>query len=53
MRKALCIGIDDYPLAPLKGCINDASSISTLLETHGNGSPNFAVRLVTNILTKS
>ncbi len=24
VRRALCIGIDDYPSAPLSGCVNDA-----------------------------
>lgn len=47
MRKALIIGINDYPTSPLSGCVNDATSIATLLETHGDGSPNFSVRLIT------
>jgi hypothetical protein len=48
MRKALVIGINDYPAAPLKGCVNDANSVASMLETHGDGSPNFAVRLITS-----
>lgn len=47
MRKALVVGINDYPSAPLKGCVNDASAIATVLSTHGDGSPNFDVRLLT------
>lgn len=47
MRKALIVGINDYPGAPLSGCVNDAHSVSAVLETHGDGSPNFAVKLVT------
>lgn len=47
MRKALIVGVNDYPGSPLKGCVNDATSIATLLETHGDGSPNFGVRLIT------
>ena len=47
MRKALVIGINAYPSSPLTGCVNDATSIATLLETHGDGSPNFGVRLMT------
>lgn len=47
MRKALIVGINDYPGTPLTGCVNDASSIATLLETHGDGAPNFDVRLLT------
>lgn len=42
-KKALVIGIDDYPNAPLKGCVKDATSVSSLLESHGNGDPNFNV----------
>ena len=45
MRKALIVGIDDYPGAPLHGCLNDAYAVASLLETHGDGSPNFAVKL--------
>lgn len=47
MRKALVVGINDYPSSPLSGCVNDANAISTILETHGDGSPNFGVRLMT------
>lgn len=52
MRKALVIGINDYPKAELFGCINDASAFGNTLETNGDGSPNFDVRLLTNIKTK-
>jgi hypothetical protein len=44
MRKALVVGIDDYSGAPLFGCVNDARSIADLLETNGDGSPNFSVK---------
>jgi uncharacterized caspase-like protein len=47
MRKALVVGINDYPRVPLKGCINDANAIANALATHGDGSPNFDVRLAT------
>lgn len=47
MRKALVIGINDYPGSPLSGCVNDAQTIAGLLEVHGDGSPNFSVRLIT------
>jgi hypothetical protein len=53
MKKALIVGINNYPSSPLRGCINDASGIATILETHGDGSPNFDVRLETNVQTKS
>lgn len=53
MRKALVVGINDYPTAPLKGCINDASAFGNTLEVNGDGSPNFDVRLITDLETKS
>jgi len=53
MRKALVVGINDYSHFPLKGCINDASSIANLLETHEDGSPNFSVKTAINVQTKS
>lgn len=48
MRRALIVGIDDYAGSPLHGCVNDAHSIASVLETHGTGSPNFQVRLLTS-----
>jgi len=53
MRKALVVGINNYPTAPLKGCVNDASAFATTIETNGDGSPNFDVRLSTDIKTKA
>lgn len=48
MKKALVIGIDDYPISPLHGCVNDAVAIANTLEKNGDGSPNFSVRLLTS-----
>lgn len=48
MRKALVIGIDKYSTSPLSGCENDAAAIANTLRTNGDGSPNFAVKLVTS-----
>ena len=53
MRKALVVGINNYPVAPLNGCINDASAFSATIEVNGDGSPNFDVRLQTDIPKKS
>lgn len=47
MRRALVVGVNAYPTAPLHGCVNDAHSIASVLEKHSDGSPNFEVRLVT------
>lgn len=46
-RRALVVGIDDYSNAPLAGCVNDANALSSLLQIHEDGSPNFAVKTVT------
>ena len=48
MRRALLVGINDYPTAPLQGCVNDASSMANLLEKHHGGSPNFDCKLLTS-----
>lgn len=47
MKKALIIGINDYPSSPLGGCVNDANTLATVLESNGDGSPNFGVRKIT------
>lgn len=49
MKRALIVGIDDYLNASkLKGCVNDAVAIDTILQRNGDGSPNFATRLLTS-----
>ncbi|MGK5094925.1 caspase family protein [Deltaproteobacteria bacterium TL4] len=48
MKKALIVGINDYPSAPLNGCVNDANAIGTIFESHGDGSPNFGVKMMTS-----
>lgn len=53
MRKALVVGINSYPTSPLCGCINDASELARIVEMNGDGSPNFDVRLVEDVETKS
>jgi hypothetical protein len=53
MRKALVVGINNYPTSPLHGCINDASAFGSIIERNGDGSPNFDVKLVTDVPTKS
>ncbi len=46
MKKALIVGLNDYPGNELYGCVNDAIAMKELLETNGDGSPNFDIRLV-------
>lgn len=48
MRKALIIGIDYYKnIKCLKGCVNDAYAVKSVLERHGDGSINFGVNIIT------
>ncbi|TKW62359.1 MAG: caspase family protein [Gemella sp.] len=51
-RKALVVGINNYPKFPLTGCVNDANEIKKLLETNGDGSPNFEVKFAPDVQTK-
>ena len=47
MRKALCVGIDNYKSIPdLHGCVNDANSVKAVLERNGDGTLNFDVKLL-------
>ena len=47
MRRALCIGIDEYSVGNLQGCVNDARRVAEVLATHHDGSPNFDCRTLT------
>ena len=47
MRKALVVGINGYTTSPLHGCVNDANSLAAIIESNGDGSPNFDVKLIT------
>lgn len=48
MRKALIVGIDFYEkVSCLKGCVNDAYAVKSVLERHGDGSLNFGVNVMT------
>ncbi len=44
MRKALIVGIDHYPNAPLQGCVNDANRMHKLLAQQHGGAPNFSCK---------
>lgn len=45
-RRALCVGIDDYLVGALRGCVSDAQKIAATLEANFDGSPNFDCRLL-------
>lgn len=51
-RKALVVGINDYPNNPLTGCLNDSEAIKDILANHENGDPNFDVWKKDNVATK-
>ena len=53
MRKALVVGINEYPSSPLYGCVNDAAAFASVIGVNGDGGPNFDVKLVTNVASKS
>lgn len=51
-EKALLIGINDYPEGnELTGCIEDINSVKAAIERHGDGSPNFGVKMMPNVQT--
>lgn len=52
MRRALIVGINEYPGAKLWACVNDAQLIGSLLKTHADGSRNFDVEYRLNIQSK-
>src|SRR4051812_8538600 len=41
MRKALLVGINDYPGCPLTGCENDVKRLTSILRRNYDDSPNF------------
>jgi hypothetical protein len=48
-RRALLIGIDDYDnISSLRGCVNDAREMSTVLERNEDGSRNYDCRVLTS-----
>lgn len=44
MRKALVVGINQYPTSPLSCCVNDADAIAEVLERNGDNTVNFSVK---------
>lgn len=47
MRRALCVGIDEYRSEPLQGCVSDAERMAAVLRRNHDGSPNFDCRTLT------
>ncbi len=52
MKKALIVGLNEYPSCELQWCDNDAIAIASLIEANGDGSPNFDVKLITGACSK-
>lgn len=53
MKKALVVGINSYPDAPLHGCVRDATDVAALLNKNADGTLNFDARLHTDVSKKS
>ncbi|KAA5535106.1 caspase family protein [Taibaiella lutea] len=53
MKRALLVGIDNYPYSPLYSSVKDATNMAYLLEWHANGTKNFDVKLETEVFTKA
>ena len=53
MKKALVVGLNNYPKGyELDCCNNDAVAIKNLIESNGDGSPNFDVKSIVGECTK-
>lgn len=52
MKKALIVGLNKYPGCELEWCDNDAIAMKELIETNGDGSPNFDVIQIIDSCTK-
>lgn len=48
MKRALIVGLNDYPGMPLGGCVNDAEAMDKMLKRNGDDSVNFDIRLSTS-----
>ena len=48
MKRALVVGIDDYEVASLTGCITDAKNIQKLISKNEDGTPNFECKILTS-----
>lgn len=54
MKKALIVGLNKYPSGnELEWCDNDAIAIRELIESNGDGSPNFEVELIVDTCNKN
>jgi hypothetical protein len=47
LRRALIVGIDNYPYSPLFGCVSDALKMNKCIRKNDDGSPNFDCKVLT------
>jgi hypothetical protein len=52
MKKALIVGLNNYPGCALDWCDNDAVAMKDLIESNGDGSPNFDVVSIVDSCSK-
>ena len=48
MKRALVVGLDDYPGQKLNGCVRDAQSLARVLSRHHDGQVNFECEVITD-----
>jgi hypothetical protein len=53
VKKALIVGIDNYPGKPLFCCKNDAEAIGNILRRNGDGTVNFDTKVMLDVGSKS
>ena len=53
MRKALVVGINNYPDMALDCCIGDARAVAELLKSNADGSDNFEVILAIDVMKRT
>lgn len=53
MKRALLIGINDYPGNELQGCVEDINQVKAAIEKNSDGSPNFDVIMMPNVQTSA
>lgn len=51
MKRALLIGINNYPGHELNGCIEDIEQVKAAIEKNGDGTPNFEVKMMPDVQT--
>ena len=53
MKRALLIGINNYPGSELSGCVEDINQVKAAIEKNGDGSPNFDVMMMPDVQTSA